>query len=211
MTPNLLIILLIALPVAAAPPERSLSFTKLWTHGHTTPGQVAEIPAFDSRTNTIWVAGVVGVDILNRDTGALVEHIDVTPHGFVNSVSIHNGLAAFAIEAGAAHSRGIYDDGRSRDKGVEPEGVALLEIRGRTYAFVGLERTTISSVAVFDVTNPHEAAFLDLIVTPGDLSPEGLAAFAYRGDFYLAISNEVPASGAPTSNTTLYRVNQGRD
>ena len=40
------------------------------------------------------------------------------------------------------HERGVYDDGRSRDKGVEPEGVALIEIAGRTYAFVGLERTT---------------------------------------------------------------------
>jgi hypothetical protein len=38
--------------------------------------------------------------------------------------------------------------------------------------------------------------FLDMIVTPGDLSPEGLAAFHFRGDFYLAIANEVPASGA---------------
>ena len=32
-----------------------------------------------------------------------------------------------------------------------------------------------------------------MIVTPGDLSPEGLAAFAFRGNFYLAIANEVPA------------------
>ena len=51
-----------------------------------------------------------------------------------------------------AASRGVYDDGRSRDKGVEPEGVALLDIGGRTYAFVGLERTTSSTVAVFDIT-----------------------------------------------------------
>ena len=109
-----------------------------------------------------------------------------------------------------AHNRGVYDDGRSRDKGVEPEGVALLDIRGRTYAFVGLERATSSAVAVFDVTNPYDARFLDMIVTPGDLSPEGLAAFAFRGDFYLAIANEVPANGATTANTTLYRVDQAR-
>ena len=109
-----------------------------------------------------------------------------------------------------AHNRGVYDDGRSRDKGVEPEGVALLDIRGRTYAFVGLERATSSAVAVFDVTNPYDARFLDMIVTPGDLSPEGLAAFAFRGDFYLAIANEVPAIGATTANTTLYRVDQAQ-
>lgn len=106
-----------------------------------------------------------------------------------------------------AHSHGIYDDGRSRDKGVEPEGVALLDINGRTYAFVGLERTTTSSVAVFDVSNPYEAEFLDLIVTPGALSPEGLVAFSHHGDHYLAIAHEVRAPGATATHTTLYRVN----
>jgi len=472
MTRYVLLTLLFALPVAAAPPERPLSFTKLWTHAHTTPGQVSEIPAFDRRTNTIWVAGVVGVDVLDGETGALIEHIDVRGYGLVNSVAIHNGLAALAIEAGPpdrrrpgvvvfydtrtrlpiadpvtvgslpdmltfthdgskllvanegtpnaaadtaytapdppgsvsiidvetrtviatagfdnvpqfgnnlrtnvgmdfepeyiaiekdgtrafvtlqeangiaildlssnafteiiglgakdfslpgnefdpkdndgtvnfinahafglympdgvaayqwrgrsylvlanegdfrednadrsaagsapysapapldrlrisnrdsspgnlyaagarsmsirdvdgtviydsgsildteAHKRGVYDDGRSRDKGVEPEGVALLDIRGRTYAFVGLERTTVSTIAVFDVTNPYDARFLDMIVTPGDLSPEGLAAFSFRGDVYLAIANEVPAIGTPTANTTLYLVNQARE
>jgi hypothetical protein len=45
-----------------------------------------------------------------------------------------------------------------------------------------------------------------MIVTPGNLSPEGLAAFKYRGDHYLAIANEVPAPGAATTNTTLYRI-----
>ena len=105
-----------------------------------------------------------------------------------------------------AHSHGIYDDGRSRDKGVEPEGVALLEIAGRTYAFVGLERTTTSSVAVFDVSNPYEAKFLDLIVTTGDLSPEGLVAFSYHGTHYLAIAHEVRASLQAATHTTLYQL-----
>ena len=471
MTRLVVITVLLTLPLAAAPADPSISFTKLWTHSHTTTGQVSEIPAFDPRTNTVWVAGVVGVDVLHGETGALVEHIDVTGYGMVNSVAIHNGLAAFAIEAGPpdrrrpgvvvfydtrmrlpigdpvtvgalpdmltfthdgsrvlvanegtpnavadtayttpdppgsvsiidvetrtviatagldnvpqfgtnlrtnvgmdfepeyiaiegdgsrayvtvqeanaiavldlslnafteiiglgakdfsvpgnefdpkdndgtiefinananglympdgvaayksrgrtylvlanegdfrednvdrsaagsapysepapldrlrisnrdsspgnlfaagarsmsirevdgavvydsgsildteAHSRGLYDNGRSRDKGVEPEGVALLSIRGRTYAFVGLERTTSAAIAVFDVTDPYDATFLDMIVTPGDLSPEGLSAFAFRGNFYLAIANEVRAVGATGANTTLYRIDTPR-
>jgi len=109
-----------------------------------------------------------------------------------------------------AHRRHIYDDGRSRDKGVEPEGVALLSIRGRTYAFVGLERTTTAAVAVFDVTDPYNATFLDMIVTTGDLSPEGLSAFAYRGNFYLAIANEVRAADETGAHTTLYRIDTSR-
>jgi hypothetical protein len=454
----------------------TLAVTRLWTHGHQTPGQVSEIPAFDRRTNTIWVAGVVGVDVLDAETGTLVEHIDVTPHGAVNSVAIHQGLAAFAVEAPsaspacpscdrrtpgkvlfydtstrepasgvndigvgslpdmltfthdgakllvvneatpnvaadtpyaaidppgsvsiidvetravvatallsgvptsgsnlrlpvstgmdfepeyitvnhddtlayvtvqeanaiavldlqtgqfteliglgakdfslpgneidpkdndgvvlfrsvaakglympdaiaayhwrgetyllmanegdfrednadrsaastfgavapldrlrvsnrdssagnlfaagarsfsirradgtlvydsgsildrAAHARSIYDDSRSRDKGVEPEGVALITIQDRTYAFVGLERTTSTAVAIFDVTSPTNVEFVTLIVTPGDLSPEGLAAYRYKGEHYLAVANEVPAAGATVTNTTLYHL-----
>ena len=465
--------------------ETIAGFTKLWTHGHTTAGQVSEIPAFDSKTNTVWVAGVVGVDVLNASTGALVKHIDVTPWGFVNSVAIRDGLAAFAIEAapdrrnagsvlffdtatrepstgtalprsrpaaylpsqvtvgslpdmitftpdgrkllvaneatpnavadaayttpdpagtvsvidvrtrtviatagfggepqtganirsntgmdfepegiavdsksrtayvtlqeanavgvldlsqnafaqviglgakdfslpgneidpkdndgvvsfravavkglytpdgvasfrtegetylvfanegdyrednadrstatsfggvnpldrlrvsnkdsstgnlftnGArsfsirdtagnivfdsgnileteANARGIYDDGRSRDKGVEPEGVAVMKLEDRVYAFIGLERTTKSAVAVFDVTVPAQARFVDMIVTTGDKAPEGLAAYKHRGKHYLAISNETVATdaGATTSNTSLYRIEVAED
>src|SRR4030095_1263163 len=79
--------------------KTELIFTRLWTHGHTTPGQVSEIPAFDRRTNTIWVAGVAGVDVLDARTGSLVTHIDVTSHGAGNSVAFYGGLAAFAVEA----------------------------------------------------------------------------------------------------------------
>lgn len=462
-------VLATAVSMSAGALELDLTFTKVWTHGHTTPGQVSEIPAFDAKTNTVWVAGVVGVDVLDADSGELVPggHIDVTPYGAVNSVAIHDGLAAFAVEAtngdrrnpgsvlfyntrtrsltggvnqvtvgslpdmltftadgkkllvaneatpnvtadaaytspdsdppgsvsiidvarrrvvataglagvpmvgdnirlpektgmdfepeyiaigdyglrayvtlqegnaigvldlarnaftriiglgakdfsrpgneidpkddgtasfatvaakglympdsiasytflglpflvmanegdyrednvdrgstgapapldrlrvskpdssagdlfaaGArsfsirgpngtlvydsgsmldreANERGIYDDGRSRDKGVEPEGVALLELGWRTYAFIGLERTTQAAVAVFDITNPWNVRFLDMIVTEGDLAPEGLATFYRRGNYYLVISNENKAPGVPTSNTTLYRL-----
>lgn len=96
-------------------------------------------------------------------------------------------------EAAAA---GLYDDGRSRDKGVEPEGVALLDIDGRTYAFIGLERTTRGAVAVFDITNPTAASFVRLLVTDGSggtsllQRPEGLVAFSMDGIAYLAVANE---------------------
>jgi hypothetical protein len=79
--------------------RKDLTLTKLWTHGHATAGQLSEIPAFDRRTNTIWVAGVAGVDVLDAGTGSLVAHIGVIDHGAVNSVAIHKGLAALAVEA----------------------------------------------------------------------------------------------------------------
>jgi len=109
-----------------------------------------------------------------------------------------------------AKAKGVYDDGRSDDKGVEPEGVTLLEARGRVFAFIGLERTLKAAVAVFDVTNPHDVRFLDMIVTDGDLAPEGLVVYKNRGDHYLAIANETVASGQTTSHTTVYRIDLER-
>lgn len=90
---------------------------------------------------------------------------------------------------------GIYDDARSRDKGVEPEGVELFTINGRTIAAIGLERTLKSAVALYDVTDPTQASFIDMIVTDGDLAPEGIEAFTFNGLTYLSVTNE-------TSNTT---------
>ncbi|WP_047533429.1 choice-of-anchor I family protein [Methylotenera sp. N17] len=95
---------------------------------------------------------------------------------------------------------GIYDDARSRDKGVEPEGVELFTINGRTIAAIGLERTLKSAVALYDVTDPTQASFIDMIVTDGDLAPEGIEAFTFNGLTYLSVTNE-------TSNTTsLYNL-----
>jgi hypothetical protein len=72
-------------------------------------------------------------------------------------------------------------DTRSQNKGPEPEGIVLGEAYGRTFAFIGLERT--GGVMVYDVTNPKNGQFVDYINT-GELAPEGL-------DF-------IPASESPT-------------
>ncbi len=104
-----------------------------------------------------------------------------------------------------AAKRSIYDDGRSRDKGVEPEGVALKKIGDRTYAFIGLERTLNAGVAVFDITNPYAVSFIDMIVTVGDVAPEGLVVFRNRGAYFLAIANEV------SNTTTVYRLTDDDD
>ncbi|MGY1488786.1 choice-of-anchor I family protein [Methylobacillus pratensis] len=105
-----------------------------------------------------------------------------------------NQLDAKAIELG------LYDDGRSDDKGVEPEGVELLEINGRTIAFIGLERTLKSAVAVYDITDPLNVRYIDMIVTDGDLAPEGMKGYFHDGQYYLSIANE------GTATTSLYRL-----
>lgn len=105
-----------------------------------------------------------------------------------------------------AHARGIYNDGRSRDKGVEPEGVALIEINGRTFAFIGLERTTESAVAVFDITDPANSSFIDMIVTNGTFAPESLTAYSHDGRYFLAIANEANIDAGILGTTALYEI-----
>lgn len=97
----------------------------------------------------------------------------------------------------------LVDDGRSDNKGVEPEGVALLQIAGRTVAFIGLERGLKSVVAVYDVTDPLAPTFIDFIVDTDSLSPEGLQAFEHEGKLFLAVANEVSGTTSMYSLTPV--------
>jgi 2',3'-cyclic-nucleotide 2'-phosphodiesterase (5'-nucleotidase family) len=86
-----------------------------------------------------------------------------------------------------------FDDGRSDNKGVEPEGVTIATLSGRTYAFIGLERAHM--VLMFDVTNPTAPTFTTSFAKTGDLNPEGLivvqASDSPNGKPLLITTNEV--------------------
>lgn len=83
-------------------------------------------------------------------------------------------------------------DTRSDAKGAEPEAVTLATIAGETYAFVGLERT--GGVMIFNISDPTDVQFVDYIIVPGDIAPEGLtiipAEDSPSGEVILAISSE---------------------
>lgn len=112
----------------------------------------------------------------------------------------------------AALAAGVYADGRSDDKGVEPEGVALFQLGGRTLAFIGLERTTRSAVAIYDITDPANASFLQMLVSDDTsvLRPEGLVAFESGGRYFLAVAHESTAdvivAGGLSNRTVLYEI-----
>jgi DNA-binding beta-propeller fold protein YncE len=108
-------------------------------------------------------------------------------------------------------------DARSDDKGPEPENLAVGEIKGRTYAFVGLER--VGGLAVYDITDPRHARFVayqnnrDFSVSvedggdlaqAGDLGPEGVSFIPAKDSPthtpLVAVANEV------SGTTTLYSV-----
>lgn len=114
-------------------------------------------------------------------------------------------------------------DSRSDNKGPEPEGVALGNIGGRDYAFIGLER--IGGVFVYDITDPAAASYVayvnnrDFSVSAideeteevvgnwadgGDLGVEGLvfipAADSPNGKDLLVVGNEV------SGTTTVFEI-----
>mgnify|MGYP000049356339 CR=1 FL=1 len=71
-------------------------------------------------------------------------------------------------------------------------------------AFIGLERTTIAAVAVFDITDPSKVRYVDTIVGNGDLkrdrSPEVLTAFKVGSRYFVAIAHKV------SDTASLYEV-----
>ena len=87
----------------------------------------------------------------------------------------------------------IYDDGRSDDKGMEPEMVTTQMVNGRVFAFVGLERGKSASIAVYDVTDPSKATFFKLLQNVISISPEGLEFVSTDSDGsgFLLAANEV--------------------
>ena len=94
------------------------------------------------------------------------------------SFTIYDDNGSLVFDSGdlldvKANEVGAYPDGRSDDKGSEPEGVEIATIDGRSIAFIAMERS--STVAVFDVTNPKDSVFLEMIKLNASLvSPEGL-------------------------------------
>ena len=84
-----------------------------------------------------------------------------------------------------------YDDGRSDDKGAEPESVVVAKMGDKNILFVGLERT--DTVMIYDITNPSAPQYLQSIKT-GD-APEGLLF--------------IPASKSPTKRSLVVVSSEG--
>ncbi|MEO0910812.1 MAG: bifunctional metallophosphatase/5'-nucleotidase, partial [Pseudomonadota bacterium] len=95
-------------------------------------------------------------------------------------------------------------DGRSDNKGSEPEGVTIGQVGDQIYAFIGLERA--NGVMVFNVTNPVEPEFVEYLQNDGDIGPEGLefipASESPNGEALLAVANEV------SGTTTLFEIKE---
>jgi YVTN family beta-propeller protein len=103
-----------------------------------------------------------------------------------------------------------YDDGRSDNKGAEPEGLTLGMLDGELYAFVGLERANGIMAFRIDTSGADPtASYAGLIATDGDQAPEVFTyvpnADASSGQLYVA--NEVSGT---TRAYTLDTAPQGQ-
>jgi DNA-binding beta-propeller fold protein YncE len=113
------------------------------------------------------------------------------------SFSIWNGLTGQLVFDSKneldkkAQEFGVYDDGRSDDKGVEPEAVYVTKMGDKQILFVGLERA--DAFMVYDVSNPMAPKFLQTLKT-GD-APEGLLF--------------IPASKSPTKRSLVVVSSEG--
>lgn len=97
-------------------------------------------------------------------------------------------------------------DGRSGNKGCEPEALTVGAIDGKTYAFIGLERQ--NAIFVYDITDPKNPKFEEYYIAEnnGDTSPEGMkfvpASESPNGKNLLLVAYE--GSGS----TVVYEINR---
>lgn len=101
-----------------------------------------------------------------------------------------------------------YASNRDDDKGSEPESISVMEISGKTFAFIGLERAT--GVMVYDITDPANAFFVNYYNKNGvDRSPEGLLTIAATDNpanqNILVSTNE--SFGSYGGSISLYNIN----
>lgn len=104
-------------------------------------------------------------------------------------------------------------DSRSGKKGPEPEDVKVMKVNGKTFAFIGLERT--GGVMMYDVTNMQNVKFHDYVnlrdftgtdvSSSGDLAPEGLCLVEAKdsptGKPLMLVANEV------SGNVRVFEIN----
>jgi 3-phytase len=149
-------------------------------------GDFDEIHAFGARSFSVW----------NAATGELVfdsgdEFEQVTKVAVPTRFNSNGGADTF--------------DTRSDNKGPEPEALTTGKAYGRTYAFVGSERT--GGIFTYQVDNPFEPRFVSYTPFPedGDRAPEGLefvkAEDSPTGNPLLFVGSEV--SGSATAYEVL--------
>jgi hypothetical protein len=99
---------------------------------------------------------------------------------------------------------GHYNEGRSENKGVEPEAVDAASFNRMKLLFVGSERS--NAVGVYDVSKPGQAELKQLL--PTGIGPEGLKAIPSQRLFVASTEKDEAGDGIPTM-INIYKYTKG--
>jgi Esterase-like activity of phytase len=99
---------------------------------------------------------------------------------------------------------GHYPEGRSRSKGVEPEGAEVARFGDATYMFVLAERASVAGVWRDTGAAPE---FVQLL--PSGVSPEGAVAIPSRGLLVTANEADLGEDGLARSHVMIYALKDG--
>ena len=119
--------------------------------------------------------GRLNVTTTLGDTDGDGDYDELYSYG-TRSFSIWNGLTGQLVYDSKnqidtkAAELGKYPDGRSDDKGCEPEGITIGRVGNNNLLFVGLERA--NAVMIYDITNPTKPVFSQWLNT--GVGPEGV-------------------------------------
>lgn len=94
---------------------------------------------------------------------------------------------------------GLHNEGRSENKGAEPEGLAVTEIDGVPVVLVGSERS--NAVLAYDVSDVREPVLLQVLPTTN--GPEGILPVPSR-DLLVISSEEDDADARVRASVSLY-------
>lgn len=109
------------------------------------------------------------------------------------------------FESGASFERalaeaGHYPEGRSENKGVEPESVATGTFGGTKLIFIGAERA--SAVGVYDATDMANPVLKQIL--PSGIGPEGYVTIPARNLLVSANEEDLGEDGAARSHVMIY-------
>jgi hypothetical protein len=142
-----------------------------------------------------WVPGFLGrMNIATANEGDLF--------GGSRGFSIFRRDGSVAFDSGTSYERlavqhGHYPEGRSDNKGTEPEGIVYARFGAEGYLFVGSERGSFIAVYTLDLLGRPK--FEQLL--PGPLGPEGLLAIPQRNLFIA--SGETDLEGVAVRSTVM--------
>ena len=130
------------------------------------------------------------------------------------SFSIWDDSGALVFDSGAMIEQiladqfpDLWQEGRSDNKGPEPEAVEIGEVNGKPILFVGLERTSaimMFDLSLFDINNLVPPAFVGLIHSAGLIGPEGLEFLSTGAGAFLAVAFE--GDDGENAGTALFRL-----